>query len=214
MSSEAFLVGLVTLLVTIDPVGLIPAFLSLTRGLDRAARGSIALRAAVVAFAILSFFVLAGDWLLRWLQVSLAAFRISGGLLLFWIAFEMVFEKRAEREQQTADVAIGRDRIRDVAAVPLAIPLMAGPGAITAVILLASKGDGRIMSLASLLGLIAIVTLVCYFVFLAAARLAHLLGATGQHVLSRMLGLLLSALAVQFVVDGLRALLSAAPAAG
>ena len=214
MTREDFLVGLVTLLVTIDPVGLIPVFLSLTRDLDRAARGAIALRAACVAFFILSFFVLAGDWLLRWLGISLAAFRISGGLLLFWISFEMVFEKRAEREQQTADVAIGRDRIRDVAAVPLAIPLMAGPGAITAVILLASKGDGRIMSLASLLGLIAIVTLVCYFVFLAAARLAHLLGATGQHVLSRMLGLLLSALAVQFVVDGLRALLSAAPAAG
>ena len=214
MSSEAFLVGLVTLLVTIDPVGLIPAFLSLTRGLDRAARGSIALRAAVVAFAILSFFVLAGDWLLRWLQVSLAAFRISGGLLLFWIAFEMVFEKRAEREQQTADVALGKDRIRDVAAVPLAIPLMAGPGAITAVILLASRSDGAIMSLASLLGLIAIVVAVCYIVFLAATRLAHLLGATGQHVLSRMLGLLLSALAVQFVADGLRALLSAPPVAG
>lgn len=213
MTREDFLVGLVTLLVTIDPVGLIPVFLSLTRGLDRAARGSIALRAACVAFAILSFFVLAGDWLLRWLQVSLAAFRISGGLLLFWIAFEMVFEKRAEREQQTADVALGKDRIRDVAAVPLAIPLMAGPGAITAVILLASRSDGKVMSLASLLGLIAIVVAICYIVFLAATRLAHLLGATGQHVLSRMLGLLLSALAVQFVVDGLRALLSA-PAAG
>ncbi len=214
MTREAFLVGLVTLLVTIDPVGLIPVFLSLTRGMDRAARGSIALRAAVVAFAILSFFVLAGDWLLRWLQVSLAAFRISGGLLLFWIAFEMVFEKRAEREQQTADVALGKDRIRDVAAVPLAIPLMAGPGAITAVILLAAKSDGTIMSLASLLGLIAVVVAVCYIVFLAATRLAHLLGATGQHVLSRMLGLLLSALAVQFVADGLRALLSVPPVAG
>jgi multiple antibiotic resistance protein len=214
MTREAFLVGLVTLLVTIDPVGLIPVFLSLTRGMDRAARSSIALRAAIVAFAILSFFVLAGDWLLRWLQVSLAAFRISGGLLLFWIAFEMVFEKRAEREQQTADVALGKDRIRDVAAVPLAIPLMAGPGAITAVILLAAKSDGTIMSLASLLGLIAIVVAVCYIVFLAATRLAHLLGATGQHVLSRMLGLLLSALAVQFVADGLRALLSAPPVAG
>jgi multiple antibiotic resistance protein len=214
MTREAFLVGLVTLLVTIDPVGLIPVFLSLTRGMDRAARGSIALRASWVTFAILSFFVLAGDWLLRWLEVSLGAFRISGGLLLFWIAFEMVFEKRAEREQQTADVALGKDGIRDVAAVPLAIPLMAGPGAITAVILLASKSDGGVMSLASLLGLIAIVVVVCYIVFFAATRLAHLLGATGQHVLSRMLGLLLSALAVQFVADGLRALLSAAPAAG
>lgn len=214
MTREAFLVGLVTLLVAIDPVGLIPVFLSLTRNMDRAARGAIAFRASCVAFAILSFFVLAGDWLLRWLEVSLAAFRISGGLLLFWIAFEMVFEKRAERERQTADVAVSKDHIRDVAAVPLAIPLMAGPGAITAVILLASKSDGSIVSLSSLLGLIAIVVASCYGVFLAAARLAHLLGATGQHVLSRMLGLLLSALAVQFVADGLRALLSAPPAAG
>jgi len=214
MTREAFLVGLVTLLVTIDPVGLIPVFISLTRGVDQRARGDIALRASFVAFFILSFFVVAGDWLLRWLAVSLSAFRISGGLLLFWIAFEMVFEKRAEREQQTADVAIGKDRMRDVAAAPLGIPLMAGPGAITAVILLASRSDGNLASLASLLGLIAIVCSVCFLVFMAAARLAHLLGATGQHVLSRMLGVLLSALAVQFVVDGLRALLSVSAAAG
>ncbi len=209
MTRDAFLVGLVTLIVTIDPVGLIPVFLSLTRGASHAERRSIALRAAIVTFAILSFFVLAGSWLLRWLEVSLAAFRISGGLLLFWISFEMVFEKRAQREQQTADVALGKDRIRDVAAVPLAIPLMAGPGAITAVILLASRSDASALAFVSLLALIAMVTLVCYLVFLAAARLSTLLGATGNHVLSRMLGVVLSALAVQFVIDGLRTVFSA-----
>lgn len=214
MTREAFLVGLVTLFVTIDPVGLIPAFLSLTRGLERDERRGVALRASLVAFAILSFFMLAGGWLLHWLEVSLAAFRISGGLLLFWISFEMVFEKRAEREQQTADVALGKDHIRDVAAVPLGIPLMAGPGAITAVILLASRSDGRALALASLLALIGIVTTICYFVFLTAARLADLLGSTGQHVLSRMLGVLLSALAVQFVADGMRAILTGPPPAG
>jgi multiple antibiotic resistance protein len=209
MNRDELFVGLVTLLVTIDPVGLIPAYLSLTRGLDWRERNGVAARASIVAFIVLGFFVLAGSWVLRWLEISLAAFRISGGLLLFWIAFEMVFEKRAAREQQRADVARDKDRVRDVAAVPLGIPLMAGPGAITAVILLASRGDGHALAYAALLGLIGIVMGVCYAVFLASARLAHLLGETGQHVLSRMLGVLLSALAVQFVADGLRAMISA-----
>lgn len=204
MDADSFLIGLVTLFVTIDPIGLIPVYLSLTQNASPQARRATALRACVIAFVILGFFLLAGSWLLRWLEVSLAAFRISGGFLLFWIAFEMVFEKRAARERRTADEALGEDHLRDVAAVPLAIPLMAGPGAITAVILLASKGDGDALALATLLGLIAVVTSLCFVAFLAASRLSHLLGATGNHVLSRMLGVLLSALAVQFVIDGVR----------
>ena len=206
MTGDAFIVGFVTLFVTIDPIGLAPVFLTLTGRLDAAARRASAFKASIYAFAILSFFIIAGDWLLRWLEVSLAAFRISGGLLLFWIAFEMIFERRADRDEQTADVALGKDRIRDVAAVPLAIPLMAGPGAITAVILLASENQRDLLGLVSLLGLVALVACVCLLVFLAAARLARLLGTTGQHVLSRMLGVILSALAVQYVVDGIRAL--------
>src|SRR3954451_13488310 len=125
--------ALVTLLVTLDPPALAPIFISLTRGMNADERKRVGIRAAIIAFCILAFFGLGGEVLLRLLGVGLPAFRISGGLLLFWIAFEMVFERRNERKQHTADVAITEDHIRNVAAFPLAIPLMAGPGAITAV---------------------------------------------------------------------------------
>ncbi len=119
--------ALVTLLVTLDPPGLAPIFLSLTRGMSATERRQVAWRACLIAFCIMAFFAIAGDALLRLLGVTLPAFRIAGGLLLFWIAFEMVFERRNARKQQTADVAITQDHIRNVAAFPLAIPLMAGP---------------------------------------------------------------------------------------
>ena len=133
--------ALVTMLVTLDPPALAPIFVSLTRGMNAAERRRVAVRASLIAFGILAFFGLGGELLLRLLGDGIPAFRISGGLLLFWIAFEMVFERRNERKQHTADIAITEDHIRNVAAFPLAIPLMAGPGAITAVILLAGRAD-------------------------------------------------------------------------
>ena len=134
--------ALVTLLVTVDPPGLAPIFLSVTRGMTAEERRRVATRAALIAFCILAFFGLGGEVLLRLLGVGLPAFRIAGGLLLFWIAFEMVFERRNDRKQQTAEVAVTQDLIRNVAAFPLAMPLMAGPGAITAMILLAGRAEG------------------------------------------------------------------------
>src|SRR5918997_6737157 len=148
--------ALVTLLVTLDPVALAPIFVSLTRGMTKDERGRVALRASLIAFGILAFFGLGGELLLRLLGVGIPAFRISGGLLLFWIAFEMVFERRNERKQHTADVAITEDHIRNVAAFPLAIPLMAGPGAITAVILLAGRGRGHVAAPTALIVLIGL----------------------------------------------------------
>ena len=145
--------------------------------------------------------------LLRLLGVGIPAFRISGGLLLFWIAFEMVFERRNERKQATADTAITEDHIRNVAAFPLAIPLMAGPGAITAVILLAGRADGRIIFLTTLIALIALGVATCLAIFLAAERVARILGVTGNVVLSRLLGVILAGLAVQFVINGVESLL-------
>jgi multiple antibiotic resistance protein len=197
--------ALVTLLVTVDPPGLAPIFLSITRGMSAAERRGVAVRAALIAFGILAFFGLGGEALLRLLGVGLPAFRIAGGLLLFWIAFEMVFERRNDRKQQTAEVAVTQDHIRNVAAFPLAMPLMAGPGAITAMILLAGRADGNVLALALLLTLVAAVMLACLAVFAAAEPLARLLGATGQTVLTRLLGVILAALAVQFVIDGVRA---------
>jgi multiple antibiotic resistance protein len=199
--------ALVTLLVTLDPPALAPIFISLTRGMNAQERRRVSIRAALIAFGILAFFGLGGEVLLRLLGVGLPAFRISGGLLLFWIAFEMVFERRNERKQHTADAAITEDHIRNVAAFPLAIPLMAGPGAITAVILLAGRADGNYVVLGSLIVLIALGVGSCFLVFSIAERVARLLGVTGNVVLSRLLGVILAGLAVQFIINGVEALL-------
>jgi len=199
--------ALVTLLVTLDPPALAPMFISLTRGMNAEERRRVALRATLIAFCILAFFGLGGEVLLRLLGVGIPAFRISGGLLLFWIAFEMVFERRNERKQHTADVAITEDHIRNVAAFPLAIPLMAGPGAITATILLAGRADSNPVYLGFLIALIALGVLSCFAVFMAAERVSRMLGITGNIVLSRLLGVILAGLAVQFIINGVEALL-------
>lgn len=197
--------ALVTLLVTLDPPGLAPIFLSLTRGMSPGERRQVAIRACIIAFAIMAFFAVAGDVVLKALGVSLPAFRIAGGLLLFWIAFEMVFERRTERKQQTAETAITQDHIRNVAAFPLAIPLMAGPGALTAMILLAGRAAGDPTMLLALAAICGLVVLACLVTFLLAGPLSRLLGITGNIVLTRLLGVVLAALAVQFVIDGVTA---------
>jgi multiple antibiotic resistance protein len=199
--------ALVTLLVVVDPIGLTPSFLGVTAGLPPTARRSVALRACLMAFVILTGAALAGDWLLRTLSISLPAFRIAGGLLLFSIASEMVFGVRIARQSETAGKAI-EEHVRDIAAFPLAIPLMAGPGAITATVLLAGRADGNMLRLAALIAIIAAVMAACLIVFLGASRIERLLGQTGNTVLSRLLGVLLAAMAVQFVVDGVRALMA------
>ena len=198
----------VTLLVTVDPVGLAPLFLSVTQGWSRSERWRVAFRAALIAFLVLVFFGFGGERLLRLLGVGLPAFRIAGGILLFSIAFEMVFERRTDRKRETAETAITLDRIRNIAAFPLAIPLMAGPGAITATMLLAGRADGNPLALGLLVATAGGVMLACLAVFCVADRIAGLLGITGQVVLTRLLGIILAALAVQFVADGARTFLA------
>ena len=200
---------LVTLFVVVDPVGLVPTFVAITHGLPRPTRRQVAIRASLIAAAILIGTAAVGDWLLTRLGISLPAFRIAGGLLLFSIASEMVFGVRIERQSRTAEQAI--EDLRHIAAFPLAIPLMAGPGAITATVLLAARADGRPLFLLTLIGMILVVIGLCLAIFLLAIRIGPLLGITANVVLSRLLGVLLAALAVQFVIDGIRAVLSAAP---
>jgi len=199
--------ALLTLFVVVDPVGLTPTFLAITHGLPRAARRSVALRASLIAGAVLVGTALIGDWLFRMLGISLAAFRIAGGLLLFSIAFEMLFGVRMRREGEAAEQAL-EEHVRNVAAFPLAIPLLAGPGAITATVLLAGRADGNLILLGVLLAVVALVAVACFVAFIFAGQIGRLLGMTGNIVLSRLLGVLLAALAVQFVVDGIRALLA------
>ncbi len=200
---EFVISALVTILVVLDPIGLVPSFIAITQGLPPKSRRSVALRACIIATVILAGAALAGDWLLRMLSISLPAFRIAGGLLLFSIASEMVFGVRVVRQTETAEQAI-EERVRNIAAFPLAIPLMAGPGAITACVLLAGRSNGEPLRLGLLLGVIAAVMLLCFIVFEMAGRIAKLLGTTATSVASRILGVLLAALAVQFVIDGVK----------
>ncbi len=206
MSLAVLLASFVTLLVVVDPVGLVPAFLSVTEGMSSEARRDIALRASLIAAAILIGAAIGGDWLFNTIGISLPAFRIAGGLLLFSIAFEMVFDVHIKRQSETAEQAV-EERARNIAAFPLAIPLMAGPGAITAVILSAGRTGGNIGALVILVGVICIVCAVCYSSYRASERISKAIGITGNIVLSRLLGVLLAALAVQYVIDGVTALI-------
>jgi len=202
---DLLLSGFVTLFVILDPLGLVPLFLAVTPGVGAVERRRIALRACIIAFVILTLFGLAGLMLLEGLGITLGAFRVAGGLFLFWIGFELVFEKRKERHERSANRAVDDPDLADVAAFPLAIPLMAGPGAISAVILL----SGAVPSLTGQIGLVVVVftALAVTFGFLAVAdHFDRWLGATGRAVISRLLGVLLAALAVQFVADGIAAL--------
>lgn len=219
--------ALTTLFVTVDPIGLAPIFLALTPGWSRAARRVVAVKASAVAFGILLAFALVGNSLLGFLGISLSAFRVAGGLLLFWIAAEMVFGKRTERKatlaqevtsEEAADSEGGsegelrarskaaataaEDDHADIAAFPLAIPLIAGPGAISAVILLADHAPSN-AAFGAMIATIALVLASTLVVFLAAPTVDRFLGATGRAVLTRLLGVILAALAVQFVADGI-----------
>ncbi|MEA2937099.1 MAG: multiple antibiotic resistance protein [Alphaproteobacteria bacterium] len=207
MPLEYLVSALVTLVVVVDPIGLVPTFLAVTHGVPASARRRIALRACIIAGAILAGTALVGAWLLANLGISLPAFRIAGGLLLFAVASEMVFGVRIERQSKQAEEAL-EEHVRNIAAFPLAIPLMAGPGAITATLLLSGRAGGDLLLLATLLGVIAVVCALCLGAFLLATRIDRLLGITGNVVSSRLLGVLLAALAVQFVIDGVRAVLA------
>lgn len=203
-----FLVSaLVTLLVVVDPIGLVPAFLAVTHGLPEKSRPHVALRACIIATVILTGSALIGNWLLHALSITLPAFRIAGGLLLFSIASEMVFGVRVTRQTEAAEQAI-EERVRNIAAFPLAVPLMAGPGAITAVVLLSGRAAGDVSLLAILLGVIVFVCGLCIVAFFTANGIGRVIGATANTVLERLLGVVLAALAVQFVVDGVKAVLS------
>jgi multiple antibiotic resistance protein len=205
MPLEYLVSALVTLLVVVDPVGLVPSFLAVTGSVPRVARRQVALWACIIAGAILAMI---GEWLLARLGITLHAFRIAGGLLLFAVAFDMVIGARVERQSKEAEEACD-EKVHNVAAFPLAIPLMAGPGAITATVLLAGQAREGLQLLA-LIGVVAVVMVLCLGVFLLAGRIERMLGTTGNVVSTRLLGVLLAALAVQFVIDGLRVVLAGA----
>ncbi|MGH6763827.1 MAG: MarC family protein [Phyllobacterium sp.] len=205
--TDTLLNAFVTLMVTIDPPGLAPLFLAVTVGMDRGQRAQVAKRASIIAFCVLTVFAIAGAQILALFGITIGAFRVAGGVLLFWIAFEMIFERRQGRHEKSAELAITRDHIRNIAAFPLAIPLIAGPGAISATILLAGSFAEPVSRLA-LIAIIFICIAASYVVFLLAERVDRFLGETGRTILTRLLGVILAALAVQFVADGVRVLVN------
>jgi multiple antibiotic resistance protein len=201
---DFFISALVTLLVVVDPVAMAPTYVALTHGLPPPARRSVAFRAPTIAAVILIGAALGGHPLLTALGISLPAFRIAGGLLLFSIASEMVFGLRVQRQSKDAEQAV-EEHVRNIATFPMAFPLLAGPGAITATVLLAGQATGQPLRLIGLLAVIVLVALACFCAFLLAGRISRFLGVTGNIVLERLLGVILAALAVQYVIDGVTA---------
>lgn len=209
---ELLVNGFVTLFVILDPLGLMPIFLTLTPGASPKQRRQIAFKANVIATVILLAFSLFGLVLLDGLGITLGAFRVAGGLFLFWTGFELVFERRKERYDRSATIAAAADADDgdDIAAFPLALPLIAGPGAISATILLSGSLPSVPGQAALILVIIAAIAI--NFAILASAhRVDRHLGRTGRAIVSRLLGVLLAALAVQFVADGIAQLAASEP---
>ncbi len=206
---DYFINAFATLFVTIDPVGLAPMFLAVTAGLSRADRRRVAVRATITAGLILLVFYATGQTVLNVLGISVSAFRVAGGILLFLIAIEMIFGKRQQRKAETAERATGSSdsdhgALHELAIFPLAIPLLAGPAAISAVILLAGQAPDT-LHYAGLGAVIAIILAACMGAFLLADKIERAMGDTAQLVITRLLGVLLAALSVQFVADGILA---------
>ncbi len=199
---DLFLTVFTTLVVVVDPIGLTPMFVALTSGTSKKLRRAIAMRSCFIALIVLAIFGLFGDALLKFIGIGLPAFRIAGGILLFLIAFEMLFNKRGQRREETAE----QEEFDDPSVFPLATPLIAGPGAIATMILYVGNDSENWAHTGVVLAAMAAVLLIVFVFFYFANFLEHLLGKTGINVITRLLGMLLAALAVQFVIDGLRGL--------
>ena len=199
---ELFVSAFVTFLVVIDPPGCAPIFASVTSGASAAHRRAMAIRSVLVATGILIFFGLLGEDLLRALGVSLSAFRIAGGILLFLIAIDMVFEKRTERRETRAE-EVSAAHVEDVSIFPMAIPMIAGPGSIASVMLLMARTDGLAPSLV-VVGALLLTLALTLGALLLAGPLMRLLGHKMEAMLTRLLGVILAALAAQFVIDGIK----------
>lgn len=220
----------VTLFVIIDPLGLVPVFIVLTQGTSAAHRRRMAIRACLTSFFILAAFALIGEGLLGIFGIHMPAFRIAGGTLLFLIALEMLFEKRSQKRNQRAeqvhqeletdnetekpktkavaaknkDHTIPDDEADDISIFPMSIPFLSGPGAIASVMLLMGKFENNIAMQASVIGVVAVVMVFAFLFFLAANVVAKRLSPTVATVISRLLGMILAALAVQFIIDGVK----------
>ena len=200
---ELFGSALITLLVIIDPPGCAPIFASLTRGTTGAHRRAMALKSSLIAWAILMFFALLGRPMLHALGISLASFRIAGGILLFYIAVDMVFERRTQRRENRAHSIEGTPQAEDISVFPMAIPMIAGPGSIASAMLWVSRAEDW-ANVAIVLAAITTVMILTLLTLLASGPLMRLMGEKVEAMITRILGVILAALAAQFVIDGLK----------
>jgi len=200
---ELFISAFTTLFVVIDPPGCAPIYAGLTAQASQRQAAAMALRACAIAAAILVGFALFGEQLLGFLHIELNSFRIAGGIMLFLIALEMVFEKRTERREERAEKILSHPPVEDVSVFPMAMPMLAGPGSIASIMLLTARAHGTSETLV-ILAALAAVMLLSLLALIAARPIIRLLGDRVEAVLSRLLGLLLAALAAQFVMDGVR----------
>ena len=200
---ELYISSLITFFVVIDPPGCAPIYAGLSAGATPAHRRAMAIRAVFVASIILFAFAAFGETLLRALGISLASFRIAGGIMLFLIALEMVFEKRTERREDRAAKIAATPEVEDVSIFPMAMPMIAGPGSIASVMLMMSRNHG-VENVVVVLAALLTILLLTLAALLAAGPIMRVLGAKIEAVITRLLGVLLAALAVQFVIDGVK----------
>lgn len=198
----ALIAAFTTMFIIIDPPGLAPVFIAMTQGMNAAQRRAIAIRACLVSACLMMVFLFLGEAVLGFIGISMDAFRIAGGILLFLTALDMLFQKRQARREDNAAEGL-EEHHDDPSVFPLALPLIVGPGAITTIILLAGQAQGA-SDFVAITGVILLVLFIVLLAFLASNTIERALGKTGLNILTRVLGMLLAALAVQFILDGLR----------
>jgi len=199
---EAFIAAFIGLFVIVDPIGIAPVFAGLTQGTDTSHKRTMAIKGTIVGTLILVFFALVGKPFLHALGISMDGLRVAGGLMLLIIALEMVFEKRTERKQESAEKL--DDYFEDISVFPVAIPLLAGPGAIATIMLTMSNYEGDIQAQGAILAALAVVMAITLVIFFTASKVMDWLGPTVNAVLTRLLGVILAALAAQFILDGIK----------
>ncbi len=200
---DSLLHAFAVLFIVVDPIGVAWLFAALTHNKDHAAQRRIALRGVILAGVILIGFYFVGDGLLKWMGISLPAFKIAGGSLLFLLSIDMVFARHSGLRSTTAQEQHEAENKQDISVFPLAFPLIAGPGALTTVLLMASAQSPSVSSWGLLLILLAVLV-ATFLILLLATYIVRALGETGANVISRILGVILAALAVQYMIDGLR----------
>ncbi|MEH6477675.1 MAG: MarC family protein [Sneathiella sp.] len=205
---DVALTAFVTLFVIVDPLGLLPIFISLTKGSSVPHQRRMAIKGVLIGGAMLLFFALLGDRFLGLLGVGLPSFRIAGGAMLFLMALEMVFDKRSQRRESRAedmkDEVEGESAFDDISVFPLSIPLISGPGAIASIMLLMSANRDNLVHQATVLIVLALVLVIVLILFFLAPRLEKIMGTTFTQIVSRVLGVILGALAIQYIIDGIK----------